>query len=394
MLSRRRFLSSTLGLSAVSLAGPSLARAQTPPSGASVDPTLFDYLSLAPSSIANLTQAMPLMAGNQQLQADTLDIALPFDMNNDDQMHEWIVGMFNVTLPSFMMTNVMRDDFVLNTGFDISQIESGAEAGEPPSMVTFLRGSFSPVAVQAAQLLNGYKQLEIAGHTVFSLFEDAEVDLTNPISSMALARMNNSTILDDGTLVYAAALELIEQVLIPGPSLAEQPGVMQALNTLDTPLISSAVLGPGNFLPGIPTELFQPTSQDDIAEAMEALRAQAAQEPAPIVLAAIVGDSPGGPIEFKTRDGASLASQPDSLTKFALVYATPEDAQTAAAQIEERLATGNSVAAETPWPTLFSDWSAVPNLEQSSVLVTIKWGGRAGRGITLVFSRDLGFITG
>ncbi len=393
MLSRRQFLSATFGLTAAALAGPTLARAQTPSSGASVDPALFDYLSLAPASVANLTQAMPLLAGNQQIQAETLDIALPFDLNNDDQTHEWIVGMFNVTLPSFIMQNVFRDDFVLNTGFDITQIQSGAEIGEPPSMVTFLRGTFDPVAVQAVQLLNGYKQLEVAGRPVFSLFEDASHDLTNPVSLMALARMNNSTILDDGTLVYASTLELIEQVLTPGPRLAEQPGVMQALDTLDTPLISSAVLSPGNFLPGIPAELFQPSSQDDVADAMEALREQA-QSPAPIVLAGIVGDSPGGPIEFETRDAASLASQPDSLTKFALVYATPEDAQAAATQIEERLATGSSIVSQRPWPDMFDHWSAVPNPEQSSVLVSIKWSGRAGRGINLVFSRDLGFITG
>lgn len=391
MLSRRRFLSATLGLSAVALAGPSFARAQTPSAGASIDPTLFDYLSLSPSSVANLLQAMPFMAGNQQLQAETLGIALPFDITNDDQTHEWIVGMFNVTLPSFIMTNVFRDDFVANTGFDVSQIQSGAEIGEPPAMVTFLRGTFEPAAVQAVQLLNGYKQLEIAGRPVFSLFEDASHDLTNPVSLMALARMNNSTFLDDGTLVYASTLELIEQVLTPGTRLIEQPGVLPALNTLDMPLITSAVLGPGNFMPGIPPELFLPSSQDEIAEAMEALRAQ---EPAPIVLAAIAGDTAGGPIEFKTRDANSMASQPDSLTKFALVYATPDEAQTAATQIEQRLATGSSVVSRNAWSEMFADWSAVPNPEQSSVLLTIKWNGRAGRAVNLVFNRDLGFITG
>ena len=53
------------------------------------------------------------------------------------------------------------------------------------------------------------------GRPVYSLFEDASQDLTNPVSAMALARMNNSTFLDDGTLVYASTLELIEQVLTP-----------------------------------------------------------------------------------------------------------------------------------------------------------------------------------
>ena len=141
--------------------------------------------------------------------------------------------------------------------------------------------------------------------------------------------------------------------------------------------------------------MFAPSSQDEIAEAMEALREQAAsQGQAPIVISAITGDSPGGPIEFKTRDAVSIASQPDSITKFALAYATPEDAQTAAIQIEERLATGASVATEEPWSELFSEWSVAPNLEQRSVLLSIKWNGRAGRAIDLVFRRDLGFITG
>ena len=154
---------------------PALPPRKTParPSGAAIDPTLYDYLSLSPASVANITQAMPLLAGNQQLQAETLGIALPFDVNNPDQMHEWIVGMFNVSLPSFMMTNILRDDFVANTGFDITQIDTGAEIGEPPNMVTFLRGTFDPVAVQAVQVVNEYKQLEVAGRTVYSLFEDA-----------------------------------------------------------------------------------------------------------------------------------------------------------------------------------------------------------------------------
>ncbi len=391
MSSRRQFLSAALGLSAVVAGAPSLVRAQTPANGASVDPVLFDYLSLSPSSIANITQAIPFVAGNQALQAETLDIDLPFDLTNDDQLHEWIVGMFDVALPSFILTNSMREDFVPVTGFDITQVTSGAEVGEPPNMVTFLRGTFDPMVIQAVQMINGYKRLEIYGRPVYSLFEDAQVDLTNPVSVLALARLNNSTFLDDGTLVYASTLELIEQVLTPQTTLLDQPGIQQALNTLDTPLITSVVLGPGNFLPGIPPEILLTDSQDDIATAMEALRTQ---EPSPIVLAAIAGDSPGGPIEFKTRDTSSIASQPQSLSKFALSYATPQDAQTAAAQIEDRLATGNSAMTQQPWSSIFSDWSAVPNLEQNSVLLTLTWDGQPGRSVKLIFARDLGFITG
>ncbi len=391
MFSRRQLLATALGFSTLAFSGPRMVQAQTPSSSTPSDPTLFDYLSLSPSSIANLTQATPLVAGNQQVQAETLAVTFPFDLNNDDQLHEWVASMYNVSLPSFVRMNALREDFVSVTGFDITQVTSGAEIGEPPSMVTFLRGTFDPVLVQTVQLLNGYKQLEISGHMVFSLFEDAEIDMTNPVSLMALSRMNNSTFLDDGTLVYASTLELIEQVLTPQSTLLDQPGVQQALNTLDTPLITSFVLGPGSFLPDIALDILQPISQDEVAAAMEALRTK---EPAPIVMSAIVGDSPGGPIEFKTRDTSTVASQPQSLSKFALAYATAKDAETAAAQIEDRLATGSSLVTEQPWSSLFSEWSAVPNLEQNTVLLTMKWDGRPGRSANLVFTRDIEFITG
>ena len=129
---------------------------------------------------------MPLLAGNQRLQADALRIPLPFDMANDEQMHLWIQGMFNVALPSFMLQNVLRDDFTELTGFDITQVDSGAEIGEPPDMVTFLRDTFDVAQVQATQLGLGYQPVDVAGHQAMSLFADAELDLTNPVQAMAL----------------------------------------------------------------------------------------------------------------------------------------------------------------------------------------------------------------
>ena len=95
-----------------------------------------------------------------------------------------------------------------------------------------------------------------------------------------------------------------------------------------------------------------------------------------------------------TPDPLTLPAQPKSVSKFALAYATPDDAETAARQIEERLASGSSVVKKAPWTELFSTWTAVPNAEQSSVLLTLEWRDRPARTVDLVFSRDLGFITG
>jgi hypothetical protein len=397
MLNRRRFLSAALALPSLALVPPALTRAQSSSPATPVDPDLWHYLSLSPLSIANPMQAMPVIAGNQRLQADTLGFALPFDMNDDEQTHAWIQGTYNVTLPSSIMRNVFRPEWDELTGFDITQITTGAEIGEPPSMVTFLRGSFDPTIVQAAQLLGGYKPLEIDGRVVMSLNETDEVDLTNTLQAMVLARMNNSTILDDGTLVYASTLELIEQVLAPDATVSTLPDVERAMATLDAPLISSALLGPGNFLPGIPAEIFAPQAQEEVAAFILAMQNQ---QPAPVVLAAIAGSTAGGPITLEevaidaTPDPLDLVSQPKSETKLALAYATPEEAQVAAGQIMERLATGSSMVNQQPWSELFSTWTAVPNPEQSSVLVTIGWTDRPANTMALIFNRDLGFITG
>lgn len=389
MISRRRFLG--LAASVAAFGGGASRLAPTGAQAAPVDPTLSDYLALSPASIANLSQALPFTAADAQLQAQTLGIALPFDMANQDQMHEWLTGMWEVALPSFVRTNVLRDDFSAIMGFDITQVASGAEIGEPPNMVTFLRGSFDRAAVEAVQIRNGYQQVEIAGRPVFSLFPDAQLDLTNPVSAMALARMNNSTFLDDGTLVFAPSLALIEEILLPGASLLDLPGVAPALATLDSPLITSMVLGPGNFMPAMPAEIFQPSSQEEIAEAMLALQ-QAEQ--APIVVSAIAGNTPGGPIEFDTRDAASVGSQPKSVSKFALAYADADAATLAADQIDRRLAAGSSMMTGQPWSEVFSIWSAVPNPDLATVLLTLDWRDRPARTTQLIATRDLVFITG
>ena len=87
------------------------------------------------------------------------------------------------------------------------------------------------------------------------------------------------------------------------------------------------------------------------------------------------------------------AGEPKSVTKMSLVYLTPDEAAAAAGQIENRLATGNSVAQERPWTDMFTSWSAVQGADPSTVLVTLEWIG-VPRSLELIFNRDIGFITG
>jgi hypothetical protein len=391
MPSRRSFLLSALGVSSLALAPTRAFAAQSPAAAATVDPEFSSYLALAPSSVITLDQAAPVTYGNAKLQADTLGFALPFDMADEAARKAWINGTFTVATPSTFRQNGFMDDFSQLTGFEIGQVFSGVELGEPPDVITMIRGALDVDAIRAAQLAAGYQEIDIDGHSVYSLDEDYSLSPDNPIQRWGLSRLNNSAVLDDGTVVYTPARELMRAVLEPEGTLGAQPLVQRAMSTLDAPLITGMVLGPGAFVPGVPMELLEPQSEDEIADFILAMHEQA---PAPVVLTGIVGSTAGGPVPSPGEDITPVASgEPTSVTKMALVYLSPGEAETAAEQIENRLATGDSVAQQRPWTDVFTSWSAVPGADPGTLLVTLEWMG-VPRSLDLIFNRDIGFITG
>ena len=152
------------------------------------------------------------------------------------------------------------------------------------------------------------------------------------------------------------------------------------------------LLGPGAFVPALPLEqLLQPQTEDEIADFILAMQDQT---PAPVVLTGIVGSTAGGPLPSPGEDITPVAAgAPKSVTKMSLVYLTPDEAAAAVEQIENRLATGDSMAQKRPWTELFTSWSAVQGADPSTVLVTLEWVG-VPRSLELVFNRDMSFITG
>ncbi len=392
MLSRRSLLGGAFALPALLLVRPLPAGAQSESGRArSIDPGLFGYLAQSPLSIASLDHATPLTYGNAKLQMDTLGYAVPFDMADSTAVDDWMAANYSVSLPQVFRMNALRDDFQDLTGLEIGQIFSGAEIGEPPAMATMLRGDFDSDAIQAAQRSIGYQEAEVDGRLVLTIGPDGEMDFSNPVQQMALARLNNAAFLDDGTLVYTPTLDLMRQMLNPSATLEQQPLVQQALAGLDGPTISAVLLGLGTLIPGIPALPGSAQSQDEVAGII--LTAQA-REPAPTVLTAIAGITPGGPLW--ARAGGVATPNPGvakSVGKFSLVYARSEEAALAAGQIEERVATGQSIVTMQPWSEILASWSAVAQPGANTVLVTLEWP-ELPRPFDLIFQRDTGFITG
>jgi hypothetical protein len=392
MLNRRQLLATAVALPSLAWATPLDGSTQTPIANVPADPTLWDYLSLSPASVYSLEQPIAALAGNVQLQVETIGLPFPIDPAAEAQRQEWRRAILDARLPSVISDFTLVDDAAELLGFEVSQIATGAEVGESDDALTFLRGPFDSDRVRAAQRANGYRELDVDGRIVMSLSEDADFNFDNPVQRVALVRLNNSTFLDDGTLVYTPTLALLEAALAPRSTVAESPFVAQAMATLDQPLIFSTLLGPSIFLPDpLAVMLANPSP-----EALEgALQERMEQEPAPLVLTAIAGATPGGPLPAPLTDATPVSdpSFPDSVSKFALVYATSDDAARAASLIETQLATGSSLASRQPWTEVFRSWTIEPNDAHSSLLLTLEWQER-NQTYSLIVTRDLGFITG
>jgi hypothetical protein len=388
MPTRRRFLAAAAGLAALRCTSPWAARAQSPVSVADTRSTLRDYLGLIPTSIANLQQDVPVVFGDLQLQASTLGIPLPVDVGDDEHYHAWQLAEAYVPIPEILRrTNAIYFGLERITGFELPQIYSGVEAGSPNDPVTLVRGDLDPEVIVPVLETNGYRRNERAGHTVFTIDPESTPEAVPAIESLP-AQLLNATFLDDGALVYAPSLELIDAVLAPESTLIDLPAVAQAVDALDEPLIGAALVSPGGLLAAPQSDL---TPAGDPAAIAAVWPAES-----PMPLAAIVGSTAGGPTET-FEAGATPIPAPGgarSRSKIALVYRTFQEAVTAATQIGDRLAADRSLSNEQPWSDLFTTWSAEPGQQQPSVLVTIEWRDQPSKALTLLTQRDLGFITG
>lgn len=388
MPTRRRFLAAAAGLAALRCTSPWAARAQSPVSVADTGSTLRDYLGLISTSIANLEQEVPVVFGDLQLQASTLGVPLPVGVDDDEHYYAWQLAEAYVPIPEILRrANSIYFGLGRITGFELPQIYSGVEAGSPDNPVTLVRGDLDPNVIVPVLETNGYRRIERAGHTVFSIDRNSTSPAVPAIESLP-AQLLNATFLDNGALVYAPSLELIDAVLAPESTLIDLPAVTQAVDALDEPLIGAALVGPGGLLAAPQSDL---TPAGDPA-------AVAANWPAgsPMPLAAIVGSTAGGPTET-FEDGATPIPAPGgarSRSKIALAFRTYQEAVTAATQIGDRLATDHSFSNEQRWSDLFATWSAEPDQDQPTVLVTIEWRDQSSKALTLLTQRDLGFITG
>ena len=370
--------------------GRSAADAATP---TPVQDALPSLLALAPASILNSADLpLWLVFGDIAAQLAAGGIEPPKSIDDADGMTLWINASYPIAIADPFRSYALRLSRDL-MGFDVTDIDQSLEAGSPPGVRTLLRGRFDREAVAAAWDAHGYRISEINGVTVATLFETAEIDLSNEISRIALSRMNNAAFLPDGSLAYAPTLELMRELIAvangEAPSIGQDDGIVTLLQS-SAPTLASAVFFAGEEL-SVESQLPVDFNLDDAASA-ELMDLLERTDPMPPIAMGFVGITAGGPT--KPDGGAPPVELPEATIVYRLLMSEPGSADDAVDVVLERLESMNSLKTNEPFIDIYELREASSIFDGAILGVDLR--PAEGRSIAIwsngLFARDLLFL--
>jgi hypothetical protein len=350
---------------------------------------LAELLALIPVAVADAVEdGLIVTYGNIAAQLAAGDIEPPTSLDDEEGFDAWIHASYSILLASPWREYALVLDREL-LGYDVTNIDQTIEAGQPPEMVSLLRGRFDPDAVAAAWAANGYTMSEIDGIPVATLFEDAAIDPKIEISRIALARMNNAAFLPDGTLAYAATLPLMEQAIATAngkaESLAARVDVAATLPALDRPLASAMLVSGDSLSIAAQTPVNLP---DGVEVEIEP------DDPMPPIAFGIIGITPGGPTLIYDEGEEPVIELPPATLVYRLLMTEPGTAGEAAEVVDARLGTMTSSRTQQPLTELFASWEATAVSDGDVLALDLL--PAEGRPVTFwpqpYFSRDLLFL--
>ncbi len=399
MRSARLVLVVSLLIASVGAASPSVGQARqgsiefTEPGTA-----LAEMLQLAPE-LTGLADEPPLqLATFADLAAQSAAAEMPVPAGVDDENFVvWARALMALLLPTNLFQFALVADWPGLLGFDLTEIDQAMEVGEPPLVITLLRGRFDEEKLRAAWANQGGQVIDVDGVEVASMRGDFEFDIMSDLGRFGFARYNNAAILPDGTVAFSPSLDGMRAVIAAaqgtGPSLGDRVDVAAVAGAIEQPL-ASAILMHGAGLQGMPELGFDvATPLAEVADAMATEIAEFAKMP-PITLA-LLGVTPGGPLSRPPSQADT--PQPDiprAQFEIALLLPTREAAETAVRVAEERLATQSSLRTQQPLTDYFSSWEsrvledvpvAVLELTFAPDVFPTNW-------YRMLFARDLPFL--
>lgn len=393
-----------LPLATLTAPTPMAAQDGTPKTASAEPGSLREMLELTPQPRAVDGRA-PLqlaMFADVPAQLAAVGVAQPGGVD-DEGFGAWVRATLPLALPSPARERATDPEFRETFGFELLQVDQSLAFGEPPQVRTLLRGRFDERELRAAWERSGYQPVDIDGTEVASFFAEPDIDLDSPVSRLALSAMNNAAILDDGTLAFSSSLDGMREILAvvngDAPSLAELPEVAALLDV--APPLASALLMDGAALAGGPPVDAILGNDADLDAAATAIATQmAGQALMPPVRLALLGITPGGPLQapLAGEETPEPAPPDQARARFVLVLLMTdvEAAEAAVPVVEERLRTGQSQASRRAFADLFpTDEQRIEAIAGEPVLlVDLGLGDETPLNIwvQMLFNRDLGFV--
>jgi hypothetical protein len=391
-LNRRRLFGAALGAGVVitgarqvsAQATPAASPAASPVAGSAAGPArMLAMLEKAPAS--SFTQTGVSWADLASAQALAGLEPLPSQPKKIDPAHLQIQQ--NLALPQ-MMNYAMMPEFPKTFGFAPFTLEQSLYLGDPPKMITLLRGPWNPDDLTRAWQASGFRKKTSDAGTFWSWAEEPELDMKSAVTRIGLGSMNNAAVLDDGTVVFAGYADLITLVMRTAKgeeaSLAGDDRIAGIVESAPETLVSAMVL-PGTALQQN-AELQIITSQAS-PDQMKKIQAELKQEQEAERQA--VGTMPRPSFGLL---GVTGGTEPHIVVRLAVK--SGKEADRAAKIVAYRLKHLKSARTQQPWTDLLRLVSASGQADPSVAEVEFAptEPAYASLWIKMLYARDIGLI--
>lgn len=216
---RRRFAGAALG-AGLALTGGRFVAAQSTPAASPAASPVSITVGNGPARLVSMLAATPAHALSQTgvTWADVgsawklagLDPLRP-GSTKIDSAHLRVLQ--SLAVPSHTFEYAMVPDYATTFGFNAFAIEQGLQIGDPPDVITLLRGAWKRTDLIRAWRASKYQEKKTAAGTVWSWADGPRLDVKDPVSRYGLGGMNNAAFLPDGTVVFASSIATVTLAL-------------------------------------------------------------------------------------------------------------------------------------------------------------------------------------
>lgn len=297
----------------------------------------------------------------------TVAVRTHSDLDIDDvPAGDILLSSVFATGPDFMNYAMMLQDFA---GFQYADIVQSVQFGTPPEVGTILQ--LNPEAESLIPFWESmeYDERENDYGAFWTIGEEAELDLSNPVQRSAMARFNNVAILDDNTIAYATHSQLLQQ--IQSAAAGDIPGLVEDFANRTAALPADSVNGLFQNADMFMSIALDPVAGESFSESDDAVG------PMPVLYSATAG----------VTEGATRNAEWHNSSAYEFMLLEYDDAEAAAEVIRWRIDNLLSLTNQAPYSEILPDIE-IEITDDGMVYCTSPMAAPISRFVQMIYSRD------